>query len=183
MDIKVRTQWRRSGCMLGSVLLFIASHSSAQTIYKCVDAEGRIAYQEQACKSMQTAHEIRLDPPPARSSEKQNDAVLVKTSRAQKAPQTRAQKKEPPVYSFECRTASGALFYRHSACPSRIPAENASYGTGKRSSVASEPVQSRQVPRNDACRGMRKVGRKGREHDHQISTYDRNLGRDPCRRY
>jgi hypothetical protein len=49
-------------------------------------------------------------------------------------------------------------------------------------SAMRETVQTRRIARVDACRGMRSVGRSGREFDDVTPTYDKNLGRDPCRK-
>jgi len=40
------------------------------------------------------------------------------------------------------------------------------------------------VPRDEACQRIHSagaIGRAGHQHDEDVSTYDRNLGRDPCR--
>ena len=42
------------------------------------------------------------------------------------------------------------------------------------------------LPRGEACRRMAaagSIGRAGHARDESVSTYDRNLGRDPCRYY
>jgi hypothetical protein len=94
-------------------------------------------------------------------------------------PKARRQAREPAVYSYECRTQSGALFYRHERCPASID-RSGLIGGGR--SAANEKVRTRRIPRLEACRGLRSVGRTGREFDEETSTYDKNLGRDPCRK-
>lgn len=150
----------------------------AQSIYKCVDNEGHIAFQDVACKSGVSEQQVTIAsaPTPAPSPEyTPPDRRDPPSQRRTKGPA-----REAVVYSYECATQSGSLFYRHSRCPASIDRSGL---IGGRRNAARENVRARRIPRLDACRGMRSVGRDGREFDDVPSTYDRNLGRDPCRRY
>jgi hypothetical protein len=45
-------------------------------------------------------------------------------------------------------------------------------------------VSSSRIPRDEACREIHtagSIGRAGHQHDENVSTYEHNLGRDPCR--
>jgi hypothetical protein len=47
-------------------------------------------------------------------------------------------------------------------------------------------VRSQALPRGEVCRRIAaagSIGRAGHARDESVSTYDRNLGRDPCRYY
>jgi hypothetical protein len=69
--------------------------------------------------------------------------------------------------------------------PGKITAEAASGKHGRSASTAFA-VTSEAMPRSEACRRIAaagSIGRAGHERDQSVSTYDRNLGRDPCRYY
>jgi hypothetical protein len=94
------------------------------------------------------------------------------------------------VVSYECRAANGELFYRHGACPKQITAKSKSSGGNARKRGASDTqtyaVSAQPLARGEVCRQMARagsIGRAGHERDESVSTYDKNLGRDPCRRY
>ncbi|RYD14485.1 MAG: hypothetical protein EOP90_12635 [Lysobacteraceae bacterium] len=89
------------------------------------------------------------------------------------------------MQSFECRATNGEVFYRHARCPGSIPA-GASARRPSRGAAGSVGVRATPVPRREACRRIEagaRSGRAGRERDETVTTYERNLGRDPCRRF
>lgn len=129
-----------------------------------------------ACASGSREQPVAIEPAPApKSSPDYSRSQLPRYSR-----QSRRAPRKTIIYSYECRTKSGALFYRHKPCPASID-RSGLVGGGRL--APRERVSGRRIPRLDACRGMRSAGREGREFDEATSTYDRNLGRDPCRRY
>jgi hypothetical protein len=89
------------------------------------------------------------------------------------------------VVSYECRASNGDVFYRHSGCPKSIKATGPvqARSNGKKQGADAVAVSAVSMPRSEACRRQAAsgLGRAGHEHDDQISTYDRNAGRDPCR--
>jgi len=188
------TQWQASGrtmrwyeWLVILLLLALAGGVRATTVYKCTDAAGAIAYQDQACAGEQQTREIALDPvpPPQPSPRYAIDEALRSPGRPIVHSPRRAA--DEPV-SYECRTADGQRFYRHSACPHSIAqnpyASGGSAQRGGRSAGGSVPVSSRRIGRDEACAQMHRagrIGRSGHEHDEDVSTYERNLGRDPCR--
>ncbi|MGH8172496.1 MAG: hypothetical protein ACREPX_05075 [Rhodanobacteraceae bacterium] len=94
------------------------------------------------------------------------------------------------MVSYECRAANGELFYRHGACPKQISAKSSATGASARTRGASDTqsysVSAQALPRGEVCRQIARagsIGRGGHERDENVSTYERNLGRDPCRRY
>jgi len=89
--------------------------------------------------------------------------------------------------SWECRAGNGEVFYQHGPCPAAfigsIELRTSTRGR-RRSDVHSVPVTGRPIARADACRRIHAASasdRAGHERDEDVSTYERNLGRDPCR--
>ena len=160
----------------------------AESVYKCRNADGTIAFQDRACVAgaAESQVEIAPAPPPAPSPDYGRDTRDARRS-AHTASSSRSPTRERrEVVSYECRAANGELFYRHGACPGRITADA---GTGKRgrgSASTAFAVTSEALPRGEVCRRMAaagSIGRAGHARDESVSTYDRNLGRDPCRYY
>jgi hypothetical protein len=95
----------------------------------------------------------------------------------------------PSQVSYECRVSDGEVFYRHSPCPHSVSADAAGGGKNRSRSGSQSPsqkltVSARAVPREEACAQLHRagaIGRAGHAHDEDVTTYDRNLGRDPCR--
>jgi len=92
--------------------------------------------------------------------------------------------------AYECRVSDGRIFYRLGACPHSLGADvgrESKTPRGKGSSARggdSVHVASRQIPREQACREIHRagaIGRDGHEFDEHVSTYEHNLGRDPCK--
>lgn len=144
----------------------------ADSVYRCVGKDGAIAFQDHACASgvAQRQIEVTSDPP---------IAAIIDVEKGSRPSASRGdgggsrQRRVDPT-SYECRTSSGLVFYRHSRCPATLPGS----AKAKRSAVTSQPM-----PRGDACKRMRNRARDGEELDERASTYDRNLGRDTCRGY
>jgi len=155
-----------------------AACAERQTVFKCIDPAGGIAYQAVACKPGSREQVIAIAPAPPPSASPEYSRPTQGEGNTGRA--ARSTPRQAVIQSYECRTRSGALFYRHDRCPASI--DRRSSNGGPRSG-ARESVQARRMSRLEACRGMRSVGRDGREFDDVVSTYDRNLGRDPCRRY
>ena len=158
--------------------LIVAEPVAAQSILKCVDRDGHVAFQDKPCAAGQREQQVVIDPaPPTLPSPDYSAADRADSSRPQRS---KRQVRQPIIYSFECRTQTGALFFRHDHCPASIDRSGLIGGSR---SAGREKVRGSRIPRIDACRGMRSVGRDGREFDDEPTTYERNLGRDPCRRY
>lgn len=169
--------------LLVLLLLGLAGGVRATTVYKCIDTQGAIAYQQLPCAgaTRERTVEIAAAPPYAKSPEYALDRPPPSAAR-QRAARTSRRESEP--MSYECRTADGQVFYRHTSCPHSVAATASSSGHGSRSGAASAAVSSSRVPRDEACQRIHSagsIGRAGHQHDEDVSTYDRNLGRDPCR--
>jgi hypothetical protein len=175
------------------MLALMAQSVAAESIYKCRDAKGHIAYQDHACPPAQQQSEIQLDPAPA-PAPSPDYGVAAKPRggghvAAKHASPPHAAKAARETLSYECRAADGEVFYRHSGCPKSIPAAGgASQGASPRGArghakdKASVSVSAHPLPRSQVCRVLAKPSaRAGHERDETVSTYERNAGRDPCR--
>lgn len=168
----------------GLLALLLGGAAQAQTVYKCRDAQGHIAYQDRACAigTAQASVELAPAPPPAPSPEYSSGAAARTAPRRASARAARGRSAQP--MSYECRAGNGEVFYRHGGCPKSISVEGAprSHGARRGAAAASVTVSARPLERSEACRRLAgSVGRAGRDRDETVSTYERNAGRDPCR--
>ena len=176
--------------LLLATCLAFSSAANAQTIYKCVDAQNRIAFQQTPCESGKRESEVAIKPlpppPPASStvapSRKISSFTEDLVANIKRAPKSSQQQSVPVEQSYECTFVHGGkeVFYQHSPCPEEIyQGSTPVVNNGRR---GYRPyyllVTGKPVPRAVACKNMRSAGRSGRKYDQQISTYDRNLGRD-----
>jgi len=160
----------------------------AEAVFKCRGADGTLAFQDHACAAGAAESQVEIAPPPpaAPSPEYGRDSKephrAARTAATSRAP-ARARSE---AVSYECRAANGELFYRHGSCPGRIAADTGSGKRGRGGASTTFAVTSEALPRGEACRRMAaagSIGRAGHARDESVSTYDRNLGRDPCRHY
>jgi hypothetical protein len=156
-----------------------------------MDAQGALAYQQLPCAADQTEGSLRLAPEPAYAPSPQ---YRIEAPTAQRVAYAARERRDSPerATSWECRASDGQVFYRHSTCPRSIAADATATHIGGRNPSRSNhgevrgnvPVTSRRIPREEACAQIHAagaVGRSGHEHDDDVGTYERNLGRDPCR--
>jgi hypothetical protein len=166
-----------------------AAGAHAVEVYKCTDAQGAVTYQDRACESASAASAVALPPMPAYAPSPEyaveRDAPSRAASRAQGAKNARGEPRTSSEHSYECRTSDGQVFYRHSSCPHSVAAVDKQISSRSRGAAAkSVAVTQVRVSREEACYELRRAGaagRSGRGHDQDVSTYDKNLGRDPCR--
>jgi len=172
---------------LGIVLAAIgfcafAKSAQAESVFRCRGADGAIAFQDRPCANANAQSIVEIAPAPPVQPSPDYGVVRVREPRvAQARSSTRAPRE---AVSFACHAADGETFYRHGSCPKQI-ASSGSGGRGK-SGAASKTiaVTAEAMPRADVCRELSRggsIGRAGHEHDESMSSYDRNLGRDPCR--
>ena len=178
------------------LLMLLAGGVRAATVYKCTADNGDIAYQSLPCTPEQHSQQMNLGRAPVYQPSPQY-AVL---HRDEEAPRVRGESqraehapREPMAY--ECRASDGQVFYRHTSCPRSIAANaqtsrgaphagTRAAGSSTRGAGGSLSVSSRRVTREEACHEIHNagaIGRPGHELDDDVSTYERNLGRDPCR--
>jgi hypothetical protein len=174
------------------VLLFACAPLPAQTVYQCRH-DGVLVFQDRACGAGQVVRELapapagEVAPGIAEMVESWEARAAARRGDGAKARAPRQARRSAGPVSHRCTSAGGAVFYRHGACPASIAAARASTGTrrkGRGGGGDEEAVSDETVPREVACRELERAGaitRKGREHDVRTDTYERNLGRDPCR--
>jgi hypothetical protein len=184
-------------CAVAS-LLCAAGGAHAASIYRCVAANGRIAFRDTPCATharqtkMSLAGLPLIDPGaprhrPARRSRAPSKRSLSRHRHA------RVHRQTGPT-SWECRAADGEVFYRHTRCPGSVPGDGvvriryaetfrASHPRKRRNAWSRVPVHGVRIPRAEACRRIRSAGaaiRDGHRRDAHVSTYDRLMGRGPC---
>lgn len=176
--------------LAGLLLLGMAAGVRAETAYKCVDAQGAVAYQAIACDAQQSQSVIAIPPPP-RYAPSPHYAVMRRDEVA--APRTRivARERTPKETAFECRASDGRVFYRLGTCPHSIGADSSGGASkshrGKSNNAHSSgtvSVAAHQVALEQACHEIHRAGalsRDGHEFDEHVSTYEHNLGHDPCK--
>ena len=164
------------GLMMWFVLSAVAAAwpAHAQSVYRCSDAKGALAFQDKPCAGGEAQSEIAIEPAPAYAASP--DYGVDKPTRVSRAAHSssRASARNAEPMSYECRAANGDVFYRHGRCPATI--------RGKGRGATSSAVTANAIPRSEACARMAHTSHAGRERDETVSTYERNLGRDPCRR-
>jgi len=161
-------------CLLGGV--------RAESLYKCTDPQGGIAFQQQPCAAAQESLVIPVEParaplPPPQYAVPHENHPGTNSERIRTRPERRGDD------AYECRASDGRVFYRLAGCPRSIAADSGVARHRGRTAGSSVSVSSRPVSRSQACAEMRRagaIGRSGHEFDEKVSTYDRDLGRDPC---
>jgi hypothetical protein len=175
--------------LVGLLLFAAAVGVRAESVYKCVDANGDIAYQQVSCAAAQQQSTIAITPAPRPAPPPH---YLLARQSEETAPRSRFMARAVKETAFECRASDGRLFYRLGSCPhsiaGEIPASAGKSHRGKtgaaRNSGGATSVSGRRVPREQACREIHRagaIGRDGHEFDEHVSTYERNLGHDPCK--
>ena len=170
------------------LLFFLAAGVRAESVYKCIDAQGGVAYQAQACAKMQREAVVEIAPAPAYAASPtyavHDDVEEHATRHGRSKAALTSRNASSSAQSYECRAADGQVFYRHTPCPHSVaPQAGSARGRGH-ARAQSVSVSGHRVAREEACTQMRRAGAAGRgghEHDEDVSTYDKNLGRDPCR--
>jgi hypothetical protein len=178
-----QTRWYE--WLLILLLLCLAGGVRAATVYKCIDAGGGVAYQSLPCSAQQSEAVVPIAAAPAYAK---SPEYAVERTTEPRVRATNASRREPQAMSFECRASDGQVFYRHAGCPHAVAGDaSATASASHRSSRGSGglvAVSSSRIPRDEACRQIHaagSIGRAGHQHDEDVSTYERNLGRDPCR--
>jgi hypothetical protein len=158
-------------------------------VYKCTTTHGDIAFQDSPCATTKSEAVVDIAPAPAYVAspayaiDRRPQTTATARSRGQSSPSR--EHDSSSVRFFECRATDGQVFYRHSPCPHSIASATPGATKGRgRNSAQSVGVTSYHVSREEACTQMRRagaIGRSGHAYDEDVSTYDKNLGRDPCR--
>jgi len=195
----------RVACVLGFWAVATAAH--AASVYRCVDAHGRLAFQDTPCAEQAQQRKIDVQPLPTigdpaevaaqrRATATSIRASLRKVHGARRMRSSSPRAREETEMSWECSAADGEVFYRHAHCPSSIPgdgtvrtayAEKMTRQNTSRNHNAWTRVRVHgvKIPRAEACRRIHSAGAGGRDghlRDDRVSTYDHLMGRDPCNR-
>lgn len=173
-----------------SLLLLFATSVRGATIYRCDDGRGSVAFQDQPCSSGRKEEVVKVAPAPAYAPSPQYAVAPSMPADEQRKARVRANSNvgrrnaaASVPHAYECRSVDGQLFYRHSACPRSIAAKDDHLGHGRAAPKKVE-VHSIRVSRDEACMQMHRAGASGRSghaNDEVVSSYERNLGHDPCR--
>jgi hypothetical protein len=92
-----------------ALLLFAAAGASADTAWRCVDADGRVAYQDRPCPAGSTASPIRYANPPPSAAPAPEPAA---PAPAAVAPALPPPQREPVTPLFACTNAvNGERYY------------------------------------------------------------------------
>lgn len=154
------------------VLIVVATSLNAAPVYRCKAAGGVVAYQDQPCATGQRQSIVKITP--AATYAPPPHYVVNKTGHPRTHATRRRHRHKTPI-SYECRASDGEVFYRHGGCPHSVASATQ---PGHRANVS-----SRRVSRSRACAQIRRagaIGRRGHQHDQVVSTYERDLGHDPC---
>ena len=165
------------GIALAAIALgAFAKNAHAESVFRCRAADGAVAFQDRPCANANAQSIVEIAPaPPVQPSPDYGVASARESRVAHARPSARAPRE---AVSFACHAANGETFYRHGNCPKQI----AVAASGKGAKTVG--VTAEAMPRADVCRELSRggsIGRAGHAHDESISSYDRNLGRDPCR--
>jgi len=168
-------------------LYFTVLESSAQqTVYRCVEEDGSTTFSDQPCSEDPDVLHIEESHNPApprqylpRASTANNDD----TGRANSSP---APPSSRQAISYRCSIDTGEVWYLHSPCPSRVTIreiEDLEFEEGWAEVSREVTVDQTEVSRSSACSQIYAVGtsRRGSDRDESYTTYERNMGRDPCR--
>lgn len=165
----------------------------AESVFKCRGSDGLVAFRDHACARADVQTVVVLEPAPPTAAVADTDAEQRADRTSRKAARGQAgyrhtAKAKADLVSYECRADNGELFYRHGACPKQIRAATTKSGASPRGKAGAQSyaVTAQALDRGEVCRRIARagsIGRAGHERDETVSTYDRNLGRDPCRRF
>ena len=165
-------------------LMFVAAGVRAESVYKCAGSDV-IAYQSKPCADMSRATVIDIAPSPAFAPSPIYEISKPHKETASSTKRNMHAERKPVKDAFECRGSDGTVFYRLGHCPRSVGGDaNGRRGSARSGAAKSVSVSGHPISRDEACAQMRRagaIGRKGHEFDENISTYDRNIGNDPCK--
>ena len=138
--------------------------AQAASVYRCLDAQGHVAYQDRACAEVQRETQIALAPlPPSQPSPDYGHGARGRasglgerghaTSQATSRGTARKAAAHEPA-SYECRAANGEVFYKHAACPKSIRVRAAARGGRRGQPTTTESI----AVSSSALRARKHVG-------------------------
>lgn len=160
----------RLTCLVCALLIVAMMSATAATVYRCDTDSGVVAYQDYACAAGQQQAIVKI-----RSAVAYAPSPHYAVSKRGHRHHHASRRRRKAIMSYECRGSDGEIFYRHSGCPHSI--------TDPSNPRHRVTVSARRVPRDKACAQIHRagaIGRRGHEHDQVVSTYEHDLGNDPC---
>jgi hypothetical protein len=113
-----------------------AGTAHAPSIYKCVAADGRLAFRDTPCATDARQTKLNMTGLPLMDPDAPRHTVATRTPRSPAHHRTRrasASKHEhKQAMSWECRAADGEVFYRHTRCPGSVPGDGVGSMAGRR---------------------------------------------------
>jgi hypothetical protein len=164
-------------------MMLIAAGAHAASIYKCSGGDV-VEYQSKPCADASHATVIDIAPAPAFAPSPHYAISSPRTETRSPPKHGTHAEREQAKDAFECRGSDGTVFYRLGHCPRSVGGDGKDRHGSKSGGAKSVSVSGHAVSRDEACAQMRRagaIGRKGHEFDETISTYDRNIGNDPCK--
>lgn len=169
--------------------------TAAATVYKCAGRDGAVIFSQTPCGSDAQEIELQDSGPPAPPSAPQGATPKPQTDQALEPapvgsdntppPQPATQTHAGPV-AYRCFTPDGMTFYRHAHCPKFVAVTiHGRAGRFQTSSHGYAPVEEQTVGLRTACNAIYASDaehRFGSGYDQRYSIYERNAGRDPCRK-
>lgn len=175
---------------LAVLVLLLSQTCSAQSVYKCKDANGTTVFSERPCADAPSeAVTIRRHPESERAAigPPSPPPVAAPTPAAAQlpAPQAPDNQQRTRPQSWRCEASNGEVWYQHARCPATIVIDEYVYlnhQLGPQVGVR-KAVRSIEVSRSEACREINRPGassRNGYQRDQKPSSYDKLGGSDPC---
>ncbi|MGH9519839.1 MAG: DUF4124 domain-containing protein, partial [Terriglobales bacterium] len=163
------------GVLLLLLLWCGAETAHAASIYKCVAANGRLAYRDTPCATDARQTKLKLTGLPLMDPGAPRHTFATRTSSRSPAHRhtgrvSARKHQHKQAMSWECRAADGEVFYRHNHCPGSVPGDGVvrwrdggDSPSGKRSrrrrnAWGGVPVHGVKIPRADACRRIHSAG-------------------------
>jgi len=181
-----------------TTLLLLGFGARAASVYRCVDANGRLAFQDTPCATQARQRKLDVQPQPLIGAPGEHAARIAATPHKRSVARVRKKSarttRAKPATSWECHAVDGEVFYRHTRCPGSVPGDGtvrSGYAEKMQSSRTRSrqgawgrvPVHGKKITRAEACRRIHSAGAAGRDghaRDETVSTYDHLMGRDPC---
>jgi hypothetical protein len=102
------TRWYEWVLLL--LLMALVGGVRAESVYKCTDAQGGVAYQAQPCPRQQEEAAVAIAPAPAHA-ESPRYSTVKEPAEVYRAPRVQTVASHGRDISYECRVSDGQVFY------------------------------------------------------------------------
>lgn len=183
LESGIRTDIARASFFL--VFVCIAAGAHAASVYKCVDAQGHLAYRDTPCAAQAQQRKVELQSLPTIgdasevAAQRHTNSAPVRASsrKTHGAPRKHSSSRlarDNAETSWECRGADGEVFYRHTRCPGSVPGDGTvrserveqtknSRTRGRQGAWGRVSVHGTKISRAEACRRIHSAGAAGRD--------------------